>query len=195
MLYRQDAERRRLALELHDGAGQILVGALLQLDLAIRGDASPRLASARSLVAQALSDLRAVSRGLCPPALQQHGLAAALRQLAEGLGAGPTQIEVALEELPALSPAVALGLYRIAWSALTNTVRHARAGHAVVRLRCEGRRAVLEVEDDGRGYEAGAVEQGLGVTGMRERAAGLGGVIEVETGVGRGTCVRAVVPV
>lgn len=194
VLSAQDAERRRLALELHDGAGQILVGALLHLDLALRSAGSPELASTRSLVAQALADLRSVSRDLHPPALQQHGLVGALRQLAESLSTERTPVEAALEAMPELAPATALGLFRIAQSALTNTVRHARASRAMVRLSVLAGNVVLEVEDDGIGYAPERTDHGIGVPGMRERAASLGGALVIQSALGEGTRVQAAVP-
>ena len=190
----QDSERRRLALELHDGAGQVLVGALLHLDLALRKTESPQLAQSRSLVAQALADIRSVSRDLHPPALQQHGLVGALRQLAQGLSTERTPVEAALEAVPELMPAAALGLFRIAQAALTNTVRHACASRAVVRLRIASGEVLLEVEDDGVGYAPERTDHGIGVPGMRERAASLGGALVIQSALGHGTKVQAAVP-
>jgi signal transduction histidine kinase len=193
----QDAERRRLSLELHDGPGQTLVGALLHLDLELRnGGERDQLRRARGLVAQALADLRAVSRDLHPPGLQQHGLVQTLRTLAQSFASDEMQVAAEIDaEVPAELPAsTALGLFRIAQAALANSVRHARAAQAVLRLHQDQGELVLEVEDNGVGFVPLRTEHGIGVPGMRERAQSLGGRIAIESNVGRGTLIRATSP-
>ena len=193
----QDAERRRLSLELHDGPGQTLVGALLHLDLELRAlGVRPELQRARGLVAQALADLRAVSRDLHPPALQQYGLVQTLRTLAESCATEQMMVQADIDpavpgELPST---MSLGLFRIAQAALANSVTHARAAQTVLRLHEEEGELVLEIEDNGVGFVPSRTEHGVGVPGMRERAASLGGRILIQSDLGRGTLVRATVP-
>ena len=193
----QDAERRRLALELHDGPGQTLVGALLHLDVAIRaGQPDDGLRLARTLTAQALDDLRSMTRELHPPSLSQHGLHQTLRTLAASLTSERMRVtaEIAPDAPHELPMGTALGLYRIAQAALANTLRHAQARSAVLRLRLDANDLVLEVADDGVGFIPSRTEHGVGVPGMRERAASLGGSISIDSDLGRGTVVRVALP-
>lgn len=192
----QDAERRRFALEIHDGAGQVLVGALLHLDLAGKTAPSEPLQAARLLVLQALAEIRSVAHDLHPPGLAQHGLQESLRQLAEQLsGERPkVQLEVGPGVPAALPPALALNLYRIAQAALGNAVRHANARTIAVRVQAADDELVLEVEDDGDGFLPALARHGVGLLGMRERAAGLGGRLTLDADLGRGTRVRCAVP-
>ena len=194
----EDAASRRLALELHDGAGQTLIGALLHLDLATRASgapAPPELAMVRELVHAALTDIREVSRELHPPALQQLGLAEALRSLAASLTSDVTEIDVEVRAVPPeVSPLAALALFRIAQAGLTNTLRHAGARRATVRLAAVDGRLALELGDDGVGFSPHGIEHGVGLLGMRERALGLGGTFVVDSAVGRGTRISVTLP-
>jgi len=193
----QDAERRRLALELHDGPGQTLVAALLHLDIELRV-LGPReeLSRVRMLAAQALADLRAVTRDLHPPSLAQHGLLRTLQTLAEQVNG--ERMQVSCEMVPSLPvelpTGTALGLFRISQAALTNAVRHAHASRAVLRLSLQPGLLILEVEDDGVGFIPSRTEHGVGLPGMRERATSLGGQLVIESDLGQGTKVRASVP-
>jgi signal transduction histidine kinase len=131
-------------------------------------------------------------RGLRPPVLEDLGLAAALRAHADRLG--PLEVELALPEPPvALPAAVELALYRIATEALTNVVRHAHARRCRVTLRADGGEVALEIADDGDGLAADAAP-GVGLRSMRERAAELGGRVELATGPTGGLVVEVRLP-
>jgi signal transduction histidine kinase len=204
LLARTEADRRRTAHDLHDGVGQslsLLVSGLKTAHAAAAADPAlaDRCGRLLDLARTALRDVRRVSHGLRPSALDDLGLVPALERLAAdtrdhhpldltldaaGLGGGR------------LAPEVETALFRIAQESLANVVRHAGARAARVALRREGDAVVLEVADDGRGFRPGAAGPGghLGVAGMRERAALVGGRCEVEAAPGRGTRVRAVVP-
>ena len=154
------------------------------------------LSRVRLLAGQALSDLRAVTRDLHPPALAQHGLLQTLQTLAEQFsGERTTVVTEMIPDLPvALPDGTALGLFRISQAALTNAVRHGHASRCIVRLSVEAGLLVLEIEDDGVGFIPARTEHGVGLPGMRERAASLGGQLTIESELGRGTRVRAAVP-
>jgi signal transduction histidine kinase len=198
----QELERRRLARELHDETGQALTSILLGLK-AIRAAASDTEAEraeadVRNLVVQALQDVRALAVELRPSALDDFGLVPALERLAatfEERSGIRTVVESSLgdERLPAEAETV---LYRLVQEALTNAARHAGAGRVdiVLTRRAGGVSAI--VEDDGRGFEAGeAREDALGLVGMRERLALLGGTLAIESARGEGTALVAYVPV
>jgi len=144
-----------------------------------------------------VSELRQISRGLRPPTLDDLGLAAALRKLVADFQ-GRTGIAASMRVEGAgrrLSPDVELGLFRIAQEALNNVSRHAAAERVTVRVRFLADELRLTVTDDGAGFNPGqAAESSLGIAGMSERAALLGGTLEVASAPGRGATVRAVIP-
>jgi len=199
----QEEERRRLARALHDGAGQVLTLLAIELDreAAREPDAArgQRLRERSSLVNGLLLDLRRLSHDLHPATLEQLGLGAALRELASQLRS-ELVVEVALGAEPStpssieLPPEVAVHLFRITQGALANVVRHARASRAVVSLERRAGGVRLSIEDDGVGFEPAAATGGLGLVGMRERAAWLGGTCAIDSAPGRGTRVVVSVP-
>ncbi|HEY4393391.1 MAG TPA: PAS domain-containing sensor histidine kinase, partial [Polyangia bacterium] len=200
----REEERRTIARELHDQVGQALTA--LKLDLAgVRsqmaagaGDGVARLATMDALLDETLETTRRISAMLRPAILDDLGLVAAIRwQAAEFTQRTGVPCETRVPEgEAALPPAVALALFRILQEALTNVARHAEAHQVVVELLREQEAAALVISDDGRGLaaaEAGG-SQSLGLMGMRERAAALGGEIEISGAPGRGTIVRARIP-
>ena len=185
----EDEERRRLARELHDALGQELT----VLGLAVRR--LPAGAARDEAAAQAdrcLDAVRDLSRLLRPPVLDDLGLEAALQWLArrtrEGAGL-PVRTELAVGALD--DPRAESLLFRVAQEAVTNAVRHAGANKAELSLRRAGDRVELTVRDDGRGFDPETLEPGIGIAGMRDRCALLGGELAVDSAPGRGTTVRA----
>jgi signal transduction histidine kinase len=197
-----EAERQRIGRELHDDTSQVLAAALLKLDLCARrlpGDlegGQQSLASARSLLALALDQLKAAVYDLRPVMLDDLGLAAALRWYVNARVESP-QLEVAmqLDEEQRLAPAIETALYRVGQEALANVVEHSGARRAELKLELKPGYAVVTVFDDGHGFELGQARgRGLGLLSMRERLAQLGGQFNVITAPGQGTRVYAVVP-
>ncbi len=197
----QEQERRRLARELHDETGQALTSILLGLRTIEEAKGPDELAAAltdvRDLVRATLQDVRQLAVELRPKALDDFGLVAALERLTSSFG---EQTGISMEfqsSLPAgrLSPEVETALYRIVQEALTNIVKHSRAGRvSIVVGRKEGAVSVV-VEDDGVGFDpARTREEGLGLIGMRERVALLGGRLTIESRPGAGTTFVAEVP-
>jgi signal transduction histidine kinase len=199
----REEEQRRLRRDLHDGLGPTLAAQTLKVGVArglLRRDAAAadaRLAELEEGLADALADVRRLVYGLRPPALDDLGLAAAVRQaaagLAEGLGAPCVEVE-APERLPPLPAAVEVAAFRIVQEALTNVVRHANARRCRIGLRLVDGALEVEVADDGRGLEP-ARRAGVGLASMRERATELGGSYVVEGIDGGGTRVVARLPV
>jgi signal transduction histidine kinase len=196
----QESERKRLARELHDETGQALTSILLGLG-AIRaakddGEAKRAEADVRNLVVQALQDVRTLAVELRPTVLDDFGLAPALERLAatfaERTGIA-TDIETRLDER--LPTEVETTLYRLVQEALTNVVKHAAASHVSIVVGARRDRVVLTVDDDGRGFDEAEVGPGsLGLLGMRERLALVGGSLEVESPVSGGTTLASQVP-
>ncbi|MEP6813238.1 MAG: sensor histidine kinase [Actinomycetota bacterium] len=172
----REEERRRIRRELHDGLGSALAGIALTLEAAHNSadsDIDELIEGARDQTHAAVADVRRIVRDLRPPALDDLGLVDALRAHAEKLS--PLRVEFELDpDLGPLPAAVETALYRVACEALTNVVRHARAGWCRVTLHVGDGGVVLRVEDDGDGFTVPA-EPGVGLRSMRERAAELGG--------------------
>jgi len=172
LLRAQEDERRRIARELHDEAGQVLTAVKIELDLDGHTDAG-------ALVGRALAQVRDLSNLLRPSALDDLGLAAALRALADDTSARPRlQVELSINGATALPPDVEVVIYRVMQEALTNTVRHARATRVRASLEMSARAVVLTVEDDGRGLLPD-VSPNLGWLGMQERVTAAGGTLSI----------------
>lgn len=209
----QEEERRRVARELHDEAGQALTAVIIGLE---RGLASmpevyahdlpvqPRqlISNLRDLAAQTLDEVRKLALELRPSVLDDVGLVAALRQYVrsteERWGRAAQLTVVGWEENDSrLPPEVETALFRITQEAITNAIRHASAGHVQVRLKRSAACVSLEVRDDGVGLTAGAAvdaREHLGMFGMRERARLLGGVFHAAPVSPRGTLVQVSIP-
>ncbi|YCK38094.1 histidine kinase [Actinomadura sp. ATCC 39365] len=193
-------ERRRLRRDLHDGLGPTLAAAALKVqaahNLMARDADSARAAldQVRSDLSGMLGDVRRLVHDLRPPALDQFGLAGALRHEASRFRDGSLAVRVEIEgDLTALPAATEVAAYRIVCEALTNIARHAGATGCHVRVAVADDELEVEVTDDGRGLRPGAVV-GVGLLGMRERAEELGGRCVVEPAYGGGTRVHGVLP-
>ncbi|MBN1484172.1 MAG: GAF domain-containing protein [Chloroflexia bacterium] len=190
-------ERQRLARELHDSVTQSLYGITLYAEASARmlaaGQgvmASEHLRELRDTAQEALREMRLLIYELRPPALEQEGLAAALRARLDAVEerAGlQTSLTVSLNER--LPLALEEGLYRVAQEALNNALKHAQACRVEVSLSRQGGRVSLTVSDDGVGFDP-TQEHGLGLPGMSERAARLGGRLILESAPGAGTTVK-----
>jgi two-component system sensor histidine kinase UhpB len=204
ILRAQEEERRRIARELHDEAAQSITSLLVRLRLLERAGApevaQQRVQELRELTMLALDDVRRIAVELRPSVLDDLGLVAALRAHVDAVNAaGGVAIGLAVAGMDGrLPPEVELALYRVAQEAITNARRHAQASRAAVRLIRDGAHVVLEVTDDGVGFDPAAVQAGrggLGLAGMRERLALIGGDLALRSAPGRGTTVTARVAV
>jgi signal transduction histidine kinase len=200
----QEDERRALARELNDGAGQTLTSIKIGLRLLERGSGNEEV-RAQALQLQQTADrlqerLSRLAANLRPPALDHLGLAAALGQLVEevpessGVEAQFEAIGLSDERLP---DRIETELFRIAQEAVGNAIRHAAADHVAVILRRRDALLRLVVEDDGIGFDAAAAGRAgrLGLVMLRERAEALGGTLLIESAAGLGTIVIVEVPV
>ena len=207
LLLAQEEERRRLALELHDGAGQWLVALKWKLgSLPRRLEQSPEqilegLNDSLKLLDSLSEELRTVSHLLHPPLLEDAGLPAALQQYVEGLFersglAVDLQIDPALERLPREVEAT---VFRIVQEALTNVHRHANTKTSAVRIRTASSGITVEIEDKGGGIpgfksiDNSSVRLGVGILGMRERVRLLRGSFDVQSSAA-GTKINVILP-
>jgi signal transduction histidine kinase len=199
---RLEEERQHISRELHDEAGQILIGIKLALQVAARQIPAEHtnlrhdLDELRDQVNQATKRLKDLAQWLRPPTLDQLGLEVALRQLASDLkNRAGFEVEIAIDSIePRLPQAWEIALYRVAQEALTNVLRHANAESAQLDLLCSSDHVTLIVQDSGRGFDPAKVAGGLGLLGMRERAGMLGGALTVDAVPGRGTQIKMEVP-
>lgn len=196
----QEAERHRIALELHDEIGQILTGLKLTLEMGLRlpsEEARHHLAQAQALVNELMARTRQLSLDLRPATLDHLGLLSALLQHIKHYTA-QTQVQVSFRhnglEGRRFAPELETAVYRIVQEALTNVARHAGASKATVRVWADQHNLTVQVEDYGRGFnvdEVLAAGHTSGLAGMRERALVLGGHFTVESRPGVGTRVTA----
>ena len=197
----QEGERRRLARELHDETGQALTSALLGLATveAARNDEQALVqatAGLRELLRVALEDVRQLPFELRPQALDNFGLVAALERLTERLAEhSGLQVSFTASLDVRLGGELETCLYRTMQEALTNVVKHAQASRVSVTLTKSDQGLAALIEDDGRGFSPTRVaERTFGLIAMRERLELLGGTLEIDSGEGRGTRLRAELP-
>jgi two-component system sensor histidine kinase UhpB len=192
----QEAERKRIARELHDEVGQTLTAIALRAERAASDPASHRqaLEEIAEHVQRSLEDVRRMARELRPEALDDLGLVNALIALCSRVDPHDgLRVRRHLEwDLPALSAEVELVLYRVAQEALTNALRHANATEVVVSLTHTPTSVALSVADDGQGLTSRARDGGL--AGMRERAMLIHAALDVRSTTGRGTEIVLTVP-
>ncbi|QUJ77504.1 cache domain-containing protein [Sulfitobacter albidus] len=198
----QEEERGRVARELHDGISQMLVGVRYALDNARRrlerGDdsAAEPLGKGITSLAQAISEVRRISRDLRPGVLDDLGLGPALKTLIEEFETR-TGIDVTYSTVVfrnRLDNDAKIALYRIAQEALTNIERHAAATAVTVDLRGHRGGATLRISDNGRGFEKRASGPGLGLRNMQERMDQIGGILRLRATPGAGLVIEATAP-
>ena len=189
----QDAERRRLERNLHDGAQQQLVALGVQLGLAQRlakKDAPEMAETLERLQAQttdALENLRDLARGVYPPLLADQGLVAAIDAQARR---SPVAVRVESHGIGRYAQEVETAVYFCTLEALQNAAKYAMADQVVVRLEERDTELLFEIEDDGRGFDQSTTTFGSGLQNMADRLAALGGELFVRSTPGRGTLVE-----
>jgi PAS domain S-box-containing protein len=192
-----DAARQRLTRDLHDGAQQRLVTAVIDLQMA-QAQLTDAPASARALVTAALEeaeagldDLRELAAGVHPAILTTRGLAAAVDGLVDRL---PIATDVDIDLPARLAEPIETSAYFFVSEALTNAVKHANAGRAEVRIAARDGTLVIDVADDGQGGVSDRAASGTGLAGLADRIAALGGIFSVSSPAGVGTTLHAEVP-
>jgi len=204
----QDVERRKIARELHDSVGQYLaalkinLGRLQRREAGGTAQAQSKLSESLELADRAIDEIRTISHLLHPPLLDELGFHAAARWYAEGFAQrSGVQVELKLtENTKRLPRETELALFRVMQESLTNVHRHAKAKHVEIQLDSTDGEVILNLQDDGtgipyevlEGFRAGEAG-GIGLAGMRERLAELGGKLEVDS-TSDGTRVCATLP-
>lgn len=208
----QEEERRRIALELHDETGQNMTALLVHTELLnqtlqllpesliqaqTRAQLAGGLRQLTKLTQDTLENVRVLAQQLRPSVLDDLGMPAAFRWLAED-GRQRLRLEVKLQ-MDGLAnahfpPAYETALFRIAQESLTNAARHGQAHQVTITLAREMQQIRLTIHDDGCGFDAAKQPPGLGIFGMNERASLLGGTLAIASRPGQGTTVRADLP-
>jgi two-component system, NarL family, sensor histidine kinase NreB len=203
----QEEERRRIARNLHDHLGQQLTALRLSIGAlkdgpVKRAELRHRLEAIDKIASQVDRDVDFLAWDLRPPTLDEVGLNAALENIVREWSAtqGVNAEFHASQEAVRVAAEIESHLYRIVQEALNNVSKHAAATHVSVLLEHKDNDVILIVEDDGRGFDAEAVasshdQRGMGLTGMQERMALVGGEIEIESTPGKGTTIFARVPI
>jgi PAS domain S-box-containing protein len=207
LLVIQDQERRRIARELHDSLGQYLAALKITIEMLSSSRDAPDydslLAECRDILDKSIVETRTLSHLLHPPLLDEAGFSSAASWFVNGFSQR-SGIQVSLEipaDLPRLSEAIEIALFRVLQESLTNVHRHSRASTAEIRVEADAEQISMEIRDHGHGIPAPVLQQvdgqtskwGVGLAGMRERIHEIGGNFEVLSDES-GTCVRATVP-
>jgi len=203
----RESERLHLAQELHDGPVQDLYG--LSYNISALKESLTENANLETirkmddLVQKVVTTLKAISGELRPPALTPFGLEKAIRSYVEGFMEGNSELSVSMDLVPdgkRLPEQVRLALFRIFQSSFTNVIRHAEAKNVYIRLGLDEEKAILEIQDDGKGFVVPnrwitlARKGHLGLVGAQERASAIGGQFEVKSAPGEGTKITVLMP-
>jgi signal transduction histidine kinase len=198
----QEEERRRIARELHDETSQSLAVLAMGLDsaaAAVKAGLPPRLDEVKALAVRTIEEVHRLVLDLRPSVLDDLGLVSAIRWYAERhLESRGIAVRCEFGEVPPLRPELETALFRICQEAMSNIARHAQAESVLVQVGLEGGGLTVEIEDDGRGFAAGAIggseRRPFGLLGIRERAELLGGSAQIDSAPGKGTRIRVRVP-
>ena len=199
----QEAERKRIAQEIHDGLGQSLLviknRAILGLAAGEKLKADEQFDEIRESVTDALSEVRVISQNLRPLHLERLGLTSTLEEMIEQLdAASELEINYDIEQIDGrLTPENEINLYRIVQECLNNVVKHSEATKASVSAFLEKGQLLLTIRDNGNGFDREKIagRHGLGLNGMAERARILGGTLSIDSEIGKGTTVMVSIPV
>jgi signal transduction histidine kinase len=193
----QDAERRRLERNIHDGAQQNLVALTVKLRLATnlaKRDPERARDSVKALKDesdQALATLRALARGIYPPLLREQGLVAAVRAEAEKMA---VPARVVADDIDRYAPDIEAAIYFVCLEALQNVTKHAMASHVQITLHSRKTALSFDITDDGAGFDVTKDAKGSGLRNMTDRIDAIGGRLEIRSAA-RGTTVSGVIPI
>jgi signal transduction histidine kinase len=192
-----DRERRKLERDLHDGAQQRLVATIVRISIASelatdKPDLHSQLTQARQELEEAIHQLRELAHGIYPTELADYGLAGALRAIPRRL---PAEVSVSEASDRRFRSEIEAALYYCCLEAVQNVTKHAGPNaHATIRLHVDSDELRLEVSDNGPGFDLTSASGGMGLQNMRDRLGAIGGHTEIISKPGRGTLVKAAVP-
>jgi PAS domain S-box-containing protein len=197
-------ERRRIAKELHDGLGQFLTAASLNLDsvydelTTLPENKLKQYEKGLKLLRNAIIESRRISQNLLPKAIEDFGLGLAVQSLVDDIS-GSSDIEMSYSDNlngVVLGENVELNIYRIIQEGVNNAVRHAGCTRIDIQLILDEKQLICTIEDNGSGFEIAPGEsQGLGITNIKNRVNALSGDVEISSTIGKGTLITVIVPV
>jgi signal transduction histidine kinase/CheY-like chemotaxis protein len=203
----QEDERRRVAIELHDGIVQNIVSALFRLQLCsarlgeVPDEVRKALSESQEIVNESITEIRRIIAGLRPTMLDDLGLISALERYIQSMqmeSKAAISIDVKGEDAPALTSEAETVLFRIAQEGLNNIIKHSQCSNACLSVTVDDGQLVLQIEDDGIGFDLAGLQKrtthSFGLVGMRERAQTLGGSVEVDSAPGEGSRITARFP-
>ncbi len=204
MLKVGEEERRRISRELHDEVGQSMLVIRLYLEMvrtnlpAAAKELAPKLDETQQLAEQTIKEMRRLIAALSPNVLENLGLPASIRQFVSNFRRtfeGEVRLQMSgLDDLP---EGTQIMLYRLVQECFTNVIKHSRAGSVALRVSRKNGKIHLQVRDDGVGFDlskAGRKQDSFGLSGMKERVALLGGDIQIQSSLGKGTKVEIAIP-
>ncbi len=194
MIDAQETERQRLARELHDGIGQSLAALKMQLQF----DKNPEAPSTTVQRLDSICDeVRSLSHQMMPIVLKENGLQSAIEQLIEhNFSASPIEVDFVSSGLQSRLPDnIEVNVYRITQELISNIVRHSEASKAGIQLLKRGKKLVLIVEDDGKGFRTADKVKGIGLSNINVRLEALGGTKQIQSLGGEGTYIHITIPV
>ena len=198
----EEEERRRLAADLHDGVGQVLSCALMNLNglfknLALQPTDAEVAERSLSLVNESYDEMRSISHRMMPHALSKKGLNQALRQFIDKIDNRQVTVHVDLDEPDTRpDPMVETALYRVIQESVNNVLKHAQASNIYISMIRDDEGLSVSIEDDGRGFDTGFIEEssGIGLRNIRSRIEFLKGTVEIDSKPGKGTLVIIQLP-
>ncbi len=194
----QEAERKRIAAELHDGLGQNLVVIKNRAMLGInKGDDRERVAKELNNISesatQALEEVREITNNLRPQLLDRLGLTKAINAMLKKVS-GVIEIESEIDSIDGIfNETQEISIYRIVQESLGNIIKHSDASDAIVKIKRDENRVLITIEDNGKGFDTANINSGLGLIGLKERAQLLNGEFVIDSKIGEGTKIRIVV--
>lgn len=187
----QENERARVARELHDGLGGKLTGIKLHIENCARAMNDERLQKAAQQLTEAVADIRDLSHNLMPPSIRKYGLEEAIKDFIQNLETPGTKIEYYASNLSALSHVnKQLSVFRIIQELVNNAVKHARASRILLQTTIEGDLLLIDIEDDGVGFDPHVVERNMGLHNIETRVQFLNGTLRMDSQPGKGTAIN-----
>ncbi|WP_417608193.1 histidine kinase [Owenweeksia hongkongensis] len=193
MIDAQEDERQRLARELHDGIGQSLVALKMQLQF----DRNPKATDITVKRLDVICDeIRSLSHQMMPLELKENGLESAIQQLIEhNFSVSPIEVDFLFSGLQERLPSnIEINVYRILQELSSNILKHSQASKAGIQVLIRGKKLVLIVEDDGKGFETEAKVRGIGINNIHVRVEALEGTMQIQSSIGNGTYIHISVP-
>ncbi len=187
----QENERARVARELHDGLGGKLTGIKLNIENCARDNNDKRLHQTAQQLTEAVADIRNLSHNLMPPSIRKYGLEEAIKDFIQNLETPDTKMEYYASNMAALDHVnKQLSVFRIVQELVNNAIKHARASRILLQTTIEGNLLLIDIEDDGIGFDPRTVERNMGLNNIETRVQFLNGTMQIDSQPGKGTAIN-----